>query len=101
LKFFSNELKSQAKVFAIHGLNGIFDTDFPPLLTFFSTAIFCAVTDKPLNPKYIVLVTSYYWIISLNLQYFFIRGLIFLIGAFVSLRRVQVSFKKILRIVLC
>jgi hypothetical protein len=86
-----NELKMQTKLTVIHGLNEIFDTDFPPLLTFFSIAIFTTLTNKPLNPKYIMLIISYYWIVALNLQNFCIRGMIFLIGGLVSLKRVQVS----------
>jgi hypothetical protein len=82
-------LKYESGIFTVNGLNGIFDTDMPPLITYISIAVFYAFTDKPVEPKYIVIVTSYYWILGANMQYFFIRALMYLVGGVVSLKRVQ------------
>ncbi len=88
--FDRKELKMQSRLFTVNALNGLFDTDFPPLVTYVSISVFIAITSRPINPTYVVLVTSYYWLVVTNLIYFFMRGLIFLIGGVVSLRRVQV-----------
>jgi hypothetical protein len=78
-------------IFLVSAVNSIFDTDSTPIITFISFAVFYAVSDMPLRPSYVVLVINYYSIIAASLQFFFIRGIIWLIGGAVSMKRVQVE----------
>jgi hypothetical protein len=88
--FSSKELKLQSITFLISGIYSICDTDLVPMITYTSIAVFVSVTSKALRPSYIVLVMSYYMIITFGVGFYFIRALSFLIGAFVSVNRIQV-----------
>jgi ATP-binding cassette subfamily C (CFTR/MRP) protein 4 len=83
------ELKYQRNIYFVSTFNQIIDQILPSTITFTSGSVFCLFTNLPLLPSYIVLAMSYYLRISSTMGFFFTNEVILLIGARVSLKRMQ------------
>ncbi|CAF0703154.1 unnamed protein product [Brachionus calyciflorus] len=83
------EMKYQKRLFVVAVFNGIVDLILPSAITFTSVTFFIFFANQPLTPSYIVLAMSYYMRISNSLGFFFIKAITTLIGAKVSIKRMQ------------
>ena len=85
----NKELKYQRNIYSVSTFNQIIDTILPSSITFTSITFFIYFTNLPLLPTYIVLAMSYYLKVSSSIGYFFTQEVTMLIGANVSVNRIQ------------
>ncbi|CAF0703150.1 unnamed protein product [Brachionus calyciflorus] len=88
-KLRGDEMRYQKMLYMVAVFNSIVDLILPSMITFTSVTFFILFANRPLTPSYIVIAMSFYMRISSSLGFFFIKAVTMLIGARVSINRIQ------------
>ena len=83
------ELFYQKLLYFNTAINSIIHLTTPTTITFLSVTFFVFLSDRPLEPSYIVLAMSFYRLINDGMFYCFSYAITSLIGANVSVKRIQ------------